>query len=191
MATRLVVVCVCVLAAITPAAWASDAIDRSAPSGPRDVSATADTGDAALNGGGLPAFEPRIDVKMSDKNRDQLVTAIGVALERVHDVPECRGLFSELGADGVETLRKISFYPIGRHEANPNVCISAVAYTYVGGGPTWICRKFWRLPDQRAAMVVLHEALHHAGLTEQPRDPEGMTAAAISRMVTEQCGLGK
>jgi len=189
MATRLVVACACVLAANISTGWASDAIDRSTPAGPRDVSVAADTGDAALNGGPLPAFEPRIDVKMSDKNRDQLVTAIGVALERVREVPECRELFSELGADGVDTLRKISFYPIGRHEAKPNVCTSAVAYTFVGGGPTWICREFWRLPDKRAAMVVLHEALHHAGLTERPRDPEGMTAAAISRMVTDRCGL--
>lgn len=191
MAARLVVVCVCVLAANIPTALASDAIDQRSSAGPRDMSVTADTGDAALDGGRLTTVEPRINVKMSDKNRDQLVTAVEIALERVRDVPECRGLFSELGADGIETLRKISFYPIGRHEAKPNVCTSAVAYTYVGGGPTWICRKFWRLPDQRAAMVVLHEALHHAGLTERPRDPEGMTAAAISRMVTERCRLGK
>jgi hypothetical protein len=189
MAARLVVVCVCILAANIPTAWASDAIDRGTPARPREVSAGLDAGEAALNGGRLPTFAPRINVKMSSKNRDQLVAAIQAALERVRDVPECRGLFTELGADGIETLGRLSFYPIGRHEAKPNVCSSAVAYTYVGGGPTWICRKFWRLSDKQAVMVVIHEALHHAGLGEKPSDPNGMSVAAINRMVTERCGL--
>ena len=189
MAARMVVLSVCVLAANISTVWASDAIDRGTPARPRDMSVGVDAGDAALNDGRLSTFEPRINVKMSDKNRDQLVTAIQVALERVSDVPECRGLFTELGADGIETLGKISFYPIGRHEAKTNVCTSAVAYTYVGGGPTWICRKFWRLTDKQAAMVVIHEALHHAGLGEKPSDPNGMSVAAINRMVTKRCGL--
>jgi hypothetical protein len=153
------------------------------------VSAGLDAGDTALSGGHLTTFEPRINLKMSDKNRDQLVAAIQVALQRVRDVPECRGMFTELGANGIETLGKLSLYPIGRHEAKANVCRTSIAYTYVGGGPTWICRKFWRLSDKQAAMVVIHEALHHAGLGEKPRDPNGMTVAAINRMVTKRCGL--
>jgi hypothetical protein len=126
---------------------------------------------------------------MSSKNREKLLAAFEIASERVREVPECRELFTELGADATSTLDRISVYPIGRHEANPNVCRSSIAYTFVGGGPTWICRKYWRLSDKKAAMVVIHEALHHAGLTERPRDPDGMTAAAINQMVSERCGL--
>ena len=189
MAARLVVLCLCVLPVNLTSVWASDAIDSGTAAHPRDMSVGAEAGDATLNGGQPTTFEPRINVKMSDKNRDQLVTAIQVALERVRDVPECRGMFTELGADGIETLSRLSLYPIGRHEAKTNVCSSAVAYTYVGGGPTWICRKFWRLSDKQAVMVVIHEALHHAGLGEKPSNPNGMSVAAINRMVTERCGL--
>jgi len=38
-------------------------------------------------------------------------------------------------------------------------------------------------------MVIIHEALHHAGLTEYPQDPNGMTSNQINGMVAEQCGL--
>jgi hypothetical protein len=189
MAARLVVVCVCILAANIPTAWASDAIDPGTPARPREGSAGLDAGDAALNGGHITTFEPRISAEMSSKNREKLIVAFGIAFERVRDVPECGDLFTELGADATVTLDRISVYPIGRHEAKPNVCRSSIAYTFVGGGPTWICRKYWRLSDKQAAMVVIHEALHHAGLTERPRDPDGMTAAAINGMVTKRCGL--
>jgi len=141
MATRLVVASVCVFAAIIPSAWGSDAIDRGAPAPPGEVSGGMDAGDAALNGGRLMTFGPRISAEMSSKNREKLTVAFQIAFERIRDVPECRELFTELGADANRTLDRLSVYPIGRHEAKPNVCTSAVAYTYVGGGPTWICRK--------------------------------------------------
>jgi len=59
----------------------------------------------------------------------------------------------------------------------------------VGGGPVRVCRDFSRLSDSQAAMVIIHEALHHAGLTEYPQDPNGMTSNQINGMVAEQCGL--
>ena len=37
-------------------------------------------------------------------------------------------------------------------------------------------------------MTLLHEALHHAGLTEKPADPDGMTAREIDGMVNNVCG---
>jgi hypothetical protein len=48
----------------------------------------------------------------------------------------------------------------------------------VGSPSTFVCRLFQRLGDERAAVVLIHEALHHAGLTEYPQDPEAMTSGA-------------
>ena len=37
-------------------------------------------------------------------------------------------------------------------------------------------------------MTLIHEALHHAGLTEKPKDPEAMSAREIDNMVEDACG---
>jgi hypothetical protein len=140
-------------------------------------------------GGARVFVEPRIGPEMSDNNRERLESSFQVAIDRVREVPECRELFTELGTDGVDTIAKIYFTPIGIHGARANVCNGSVAYTFVGGGPTWLCRKFSRLTDKQAAMIIIHEALHQAGLTERPKDPNGMTSAGINRMVSKGCGL--
>jgi hypothetical protein len=99
-------------------------------------------------------------------------------------------MFTELGADGVDTITRIFFTPIGKRQARADICNGTVAYTLVGGGPTtWLCREFSRLTDKKAAMIIIHEALHHAGLTERPKDPKAMTSAGINRMVSKRCGL--
>jgi hypothetical protein len=186
MAARLVVLCVSLTVLVISPVCASDAIDAvSSASGvggatPREVVASTNS---------LIHFEPRIDSGMSDNNRERLASSFQVAVDRVQEVPECRELFTKLGAGGIDTITKIYFTPIGKREARANICDGSVAYTFVGGGPTWLCRKFSRLSDNKAAMIIIHEALHHAGLTERPKDPKGMTAAAINRMVSKRCGL--
>jgi hypothetical protein len=68
------------------------------------------------------------------------------------------------------------------------LCQSAAAFTWVGGFHTRLCRRFTSLSDERAAMTLIHEALHHAGLTEKPKDPEAMTAREIDNLVDDACG---
>jgi hypothetical protein len=191
MAARLAVACLGVLVLILSSAAASDAVDAVDAM----VGIDAAAGEAIVPGSirdrddWRPNIDRRISAEMSQKNRDQLIVAFEVALERVQKMEECRDLFTELGAEPMATLSGVTFYPMGRREALPNMCRGADAYTMVGGGPTWLCRDFWRLSDKRAAMIIIHEALHHAGLTEWPRDPDGMRSVAINRMVAERCGL--
>ena len=186
MAARLVVLCVSLTVLVISPVCASDAIDT--------VSTASGVGDAArrevvASSNSLIHFEPRIDPGMSDNNRERLGSSFQIAVDRVQEVPECREMFTKLGADGIETVAKIYFTPIGVREARAEICNGSVAYTFVGGGPTWLCRKFSRLSDKQAAMIIIHEALHHAGLTERPRDPNGMTSAGINKMVSKSCGL--
>jgi hypothetical protein len=46
-----------------------------------------------------------------------------------------------------------------------------------------------RLPRERLATILIHEALHHAGMSEAPFDPQAPTAREITRMVKRSCAL--
>ena len=137
----------------------------------------------------MSAVEPWIHHRMPRKAREKLEAAFDLALQRVREVPECGELFAKLGADGVEMLSTTLYFPIGSPTKEVEMCGTADAFTYVGEAPTFLCRKFYRLTVERAAMVVVHEALHHAGLTEWPSDPEGMKSIAINQVVSESCGF--
>jgi hypothetical protein len=191
MTARLIVLCVCSVAVAFPSVWASDAVDAviPAPSAMASSKTSAALGGSTETGGPIEVLTPKIGLKMPEKNREQITLSFQIALDRVREVPECAGIFTELGADGAGTIGRIIFYPIGRHELGTDVCRGRVANTIVGGGPVWLCRGFSRLTDTQAAMIIIHEALHHAGLTERPRDPKGMTSAAINDMVLTRCGL--
>ncbi len=187
MAARAVVLCGVLLALTVPPAWASDAIEAvSSASGTENVTLRG----LVTNGSRPVHFEPKIDAGMSDDNRERLLGSFQIAIDRVQDVPQCREMFTELGADALETITRVYFTPIGIYGARANICNGTVAYTLVGGGPTtWICHEFSRMTDAQAAKIIIHEALHHAGLGEWPRDPGGMRSAAINRMVAKRCNL--
>jgi len=188
MAARLALLCAAYLVAMNTSVWASDAIESDGSSA--IVAAAAAVVSAVPADGGTPAIcEPTISSKVSVKNRRKILDAFDVAVERVQDVAECRELFTELGADGMKALDMVVFLPIGKAQARGGVCRGSSAYTLVGGGPIWVCRDFSSLSDIQAAMVIIHEALHHAGLNEYPHDPDGMTAGDINRMVMKECGL--
>jgi len=191
MVARLLVACIGALALALPFAGASDVVDSAAGMAELDAAMVGaiTPGSAVAGGEARSPVVPRMSPEMSQKNREQVIDAFQVALERVREVPECRELFTDLGADATVTLGKVFFFPIGRNAARGNVCRDAIAYTLVDGGPTWLCREFWRLTDERAALVIIHEALHHAGLGEWPHDPDGMRSTAINNMVAKRCGL--
>jgi hypothetical protein len=52
-----------------------------------------------------------------------------------------------------------------------------------------LCRGFSSLGAERAAVTLIHEALHWAGLSEKPLDKDGMDPRDIDRMVKKACGL--
>jgi len=189
MAARSILLCGIVLTTVIPAGWATDAGESGAP--PEVVSAAAVAAvNAVAVGGSAPTLcRPTISTKVLVPNRKKISDAFELALEKVREVPECRELFTGLGSDGTDALARVVFLPVGKAQARDGVCRGSSAYTLVGGGPIWVCRDFKRLSDEQAAMVIIHEALHHAGLSEYPQDPDGMTSNAINGLVMEQCGL--
>jgi hypothetical protein len=136
---------------------------------------------------GLQSSVPKTAMFTSEKATEKLREAFAVAIERVHEIPQCGGLFVELGSDGVKMLTTTLYMPTHPFDEQ-SLCQSAAAFTWVGGVHTRLCRRFSSLSKERAAMTLIHEALHHAGLTEKPADPEAMTAREIDNMVSDACG---
>jgi hypothetical protein len=145
----------------------------------------------AYNGRGPAAEAGRALVAgtLPERVERQLTAGYRIALQRVAEVEPCRDLFADLGADGVEMLRT-TIYVRPRYEFELRACErGAVAFTFVGAPQTRLCDGFGRLADGNAAKLLIHEALHHAGLGEQPHDPDGPTPDQINRMVARSCGL--
>jgi len=136
---------------------------------------------------GVQGALPKTAMFTSDKATEKLRAAFSMAIERVQEIPKCGGLFAELEADGVAMLTTTLYTPTHPFDEQ-SLCQRAAAFTWVGGVHTRLCRRFSSLPEERAAMTLLHEALHHAGLTEKPMDPNGMTAREIDGMVNDTCG---
>jgi hypothetical protein len=113
-----------------------------------------------------------------------------VALDRLQERAECRDLFADHGADGVRLLRDASYRKADSEEAGGLCGKGAAAFTRMRSGRTALCAdSFQKLGRYRAAVVLLHEALHTAGLGEAPHPPGAQTAREIDRMVRRSCGL--
>jgi hypothetical protein len=63
----------------------------------------------------------------------------------------------------------------------------AVAFTRVGTSTTWICPVFDKLVSLDAALILIHEALHFAGLPELPGTPGALESSQIQEMVVANC----
>jgi hypothetical protein len=131
---------------------------------------------------------PWISSSVAPPIRKRIEASFQVASQRLVEAPECRALFSDLGADWLEMLSCTLYYPASAaHEKK--LCGGAWGYTTVGSAPPFLCRKFSRISEKRGATILIHEALHHAGLGEWPSDSNGMTSKAINKLVEDSCGL--
>jgi len=183
MKTRLIVACVCVVLTSAGGSWAGNIVEASARVAPAAVTAVVAVGAVGNEG----PIGPWIHPKFSTDAREKLQSAVRIAAERIEEVEECGDLFARLGADGKVTLNTTLYFPVSAHNRKDGICRKAVAYTKVGARSTFVCPEFSRLSDERAAMFVVHEALHHAGLSEKPLDRRGMTSLEINTMVGKKC----
>jgi len=144
-------------------------------------------------------MEPWIHPKMEPGAREKLEAGFDLAVERVLEIKACADLFTRLGSNGTDMLNTGLYLPVhsyrhevavcGRNPATNSSGAKHLAYTKVGGTPTWICRHFARVSNETAAIAIIHEALHHAGLNEKPHDRTAMSSIEITEMVTAECGF--
>ena len=143
--------------------------------------------------------EPWVHRKMAPNVRAQLEAGFDLAVERLREIAACSDLFTKLGTNGIEMLKTGLYLPVHSYRHEVVVCGrdpaansregDILAYTQVGGAPTWICRNFARVSIETAAVAVIHEALHHAGMSEWPRDRTAMSSVEITEMIKRQCGF--
>jgi len=127
------------------------------------------------------ALPPRMQLK--------LLEALPLAVRNVDQVGSCRELFSGLGADGVERLGKTLYYGAPPEVVAGRCSRGAVAATNPGSAVTWLCPMFASLPTRLAALALIHEALHFAGLPERPQVAGAHSSAEINGMVHDSCHL--
>jgi hypothetical protein len=152
------------------------------------ITAAGQDGPAGARIGSEPVVRPWISHTVTEPVRLRLEAGFELAVERLRERRQCKELFVELGAHGVEALSSTLYYPADlAHERQ--LCRGAVAYTTVGGAATWVCRRVTRLPRNEVAMVLVHEALHRAGLGEWPHDRDGPRPREIDHRVRSACGL--
>jgi hypothetical protein len=130
----------------------------------------------------------QLDRRMSCPLQNLLIRSLNSAVRALQREPRCHTMFTELGRNGIEVLSRTIFI-LANPRAEAGVCRGAEAFTLVGGRWTGLCRSFVRLSEEEAATIILHEALHHAGLGEHPADRRGMTSLEITSMVRRRCGL--
>jgi hypothetical protein len=193
MGSRLVgVLCVVILSAVSES-WADE------PGGDGAAAPPASRGVAGSAVSPAGTIRPWVHRAMADDVRSNLEAGFKLAVERVHEVEACRDLFARLGADGLEMLATGLYFPVDSYRREVEVCgrntransrgAENLAYTTVGGAPTFICRHFARVSTETAAMALIHEALHHAGLAERPHDRLAMSSTEITEIVRESCGF--
>jgi hypothetical protein len=124
----------------------------------------------------------------------RLVAAVrdarAVALDRLGEHAECRGLFASHGADGSRLLIGADYRNAVPDEAGGLCEKGAAAFTGMRSGRTALCSdNFLKLGRHYGAVVLLHEALHVAGLGQAPHHAHAQTPQEIDRMVRRSCGL--
>lgn len=132
--------------------------------------------------------DPWIHHEMPPAMRDKIERAFEIAVGRVQELPQCAELFATLGADALEMLATTLYFPAGPRRQTTR-CRHSLAVTSVGAPTTWVCRKVTAHTDERIAMALIHEALHHAGLDEYPRDRNGLDSGNINNLVMRSCDL--
>ena len=118
-----------------------------------------------------------------------LVTGHSLALERVREDPACSALFSNFAASGVEKMAR-TFYVAPSAVERREFCVGGVtAFTQVGSRVTRLCPAFGDMDRRNAALTLIHEALHSAGMPESPSTDGAMTPGEINDLVGTACGL--
>lgn len=123
---------------------------------------------------------------------DEFEDAWKVAVIRVSSSNTCAGLFDGLDMGGIESLTRTNYF---RTVSTEIACRrmkhrKVAAYTYVGSPNTRICSTFDRLSLHAGAAILIHEALHAAGL-EESRNSNGQheTPEQINGRVYSACKL--
>lgn len=130
------------------------------------------------------ARHPRTRGPLPAAMKGRLESAYPLALRIVESRPGCQGLFAPWRVPAELVFQRMVFFSA----TEKATCMTgAPAFNYFGHPLTGLCDSFSRLAVAEAAVLLIHEALHVAGLNEYPNDPMAMTPAQITRLVRSSC----
>lgn len=135
-----------------------------------------------------PNVRPQATTSLAPREYRAVTRSFALALGRVESSPRCAALFSKLGRSGSATLRE-SFYLRADLDSHPQCTSGVAAFTQVGGHRCWLCPHFGSLSTTAGAMILIHEALHGAGLSEGSVTSGTASPQEINRMVRLACEL--
>ena len=137
----------------------------------------------------LQVPEPDLGPGMSAPDRWAFKAAYKSALLRILEHDSCAELFTDLDLNGLEALIGTR-YELVSDKTERVLCKGGVsAMTSMGSYRTSLCYHFKVLHPNDKISILIHEALHTAGLREFPYAPEAPTSAEITRMVKAACAL--
>ena len=163
-------------------------------------------------GGGAPGGNPPgMGIETNELLRTFLKDARNIALSRgklspIHPIKhseyeptECMELFAPYGpsmSNGKWIINQFIQFRRGEgvisngHVLCNNAETSAWTLNAGSGYPyVFLCDRFKDLPLKEAAVILIHEALHVAGLQESPATPGKPTTHQIQDRVRQTCGL--
>lgn len=138
-------------------------------------------------GSGVSPADP-LNTPMSTDQAQKVDAGKPLALDRVCNTPACAQLFGNLGGNGNNMINSTTYLD-GRATQPCSAHRDWGAWTEVGGCTVYLCYQFTSVSTSGAATLLIHEALHDAGLTENPPDPYAMTSDEINTMVQTACAL--
>lgn len=132
----------------------------------------------------------RIAIDIGVEDALAVRVAFRLALQRLFEIPACGALFVDLDLDGIAALSS-TFYSSPRPGPERALCDrGALAVARAGGSDIRVCPGLRRFTREGVAAILIHEALHTAGLGEWPVNPEAPTSREITLAVLEACALG-
>lgn len=150
--------------------------------------AAGDRAEAKGTTNGSSTATPNVSEFLAAPLRSQLSFAFRLAQHRIRNNPRCSALFTRLGANGLQLLASIRFEEATSDRIR-GTCMQkrAAAYTQVGGRQISLCPGFGVISGPDAALILIHEVLHDAGMSEKPADPNGLTSQEINDLVGASC----
>ena len=186
--------CAGALVVTLPVGWSEPLPSPDPTKSTTAATATVATAPARVNGvipsaeNGLVQMRFGPAVSKSRRLKVKLKAAFLTALDRVRRGAECRALFDPLEADGADMLTR-SIYARASAGMEATWCRHSVAGTNVGNRTVFLCRRFGTLPVEEAATILIHEAMHWAGMSENHLEQGSPTGEQISSMVRRACFL--
>ena len=133
--------------------------------------------------------KPQIGRGLSVDDAFVLKMAYRGAIKRLKKDEACRALFDDLILDGLQALGRSRYQSPGSATERAYCARGVAAYTAVGRSRVVVCEHFRTLHRRTKSAILIHEALHTAGMSEAPVDPAGKTTEEITEMVEDACSL--